>query len=57
MRASSSRVFDRAVYNFDTEFDKCVLLNLFREFSDESIGVDINIYSIFNMYDGSSWSW
>ena len=29
----------------------------FREFSDESIGVNINIFSIFNMYGGSSWSW
>ena len=57
MGASSSRVLDRDVSNLDTEFENCVLLHFFREFSDESIGVNIVIFSIFNIYDASSWSW
>ena len=54
MGASSSRVLDRDVSNLDTEFENCVLLIFFREFSDESIGVNIVIFSIFNIYNGSS---
>ena len=57
MGASSSRVFDRAVPNLDTELEKMLVIKLFREFSDESIGVNIVIFSIFNFYYGSSWSW
>ena len=56
MGASSSRVLDRDVSNLDTEFENCVI-NFFREFSDESTGVNIVIFSIFNIYNGSSWSW
>ena len=56
MGASSSRVLDRDVSNLDTEFENCVI-TFFREFSDESIGVNIVIFSIFNIYNGSSWSW
>ena len=56
MGARSSKVFDRAVSNLNTEFEKCVLL-IFLEISVTKVLYNIVILSIFNIYDGSSWSW
>ena len=57
MGASSSRILDRDVSNLDTEFELFCVIKFFKEFSDESIGVNIVIFSIFNIYDWSSWTW
>ena len=49
MGASSSRVLDRDVSNFDTEFENCVLLNLL-ENSVMKVLVSILLYFLYLIF-------
>ena len=49
MGASSSRVFDRAVSNLDTEFENCVLFN-FLENSVMKVLVSILLYFLYLIF-------
>ena len=49
MGASSSRVLDRDVSNFDTEFENCVLLNLL-ENSVMKVFVSILLYFLYLIF-------